>query len=149
MYWMDLAFDCDVPDDRVRQAWAAVFGVAPEAVAIVADMAEESPWADPRVRIGLERRALPGDFPLRLMAVLRGTDVDARVVTREGEITAIRRLCAELDCRALVSIEGIQPWEWLLVAPNGQTTVVEVDEDRLDETGAVILARTAVAPSGG
>ncbi|MGH2562483.1 MAG: hypothetical protein ACRDJH_25775 [Thermomicrobiales bacterium] len=149
MLWTDLALDRDIPNNRLREAWAAVFGIAPEEVAIVVDIAEENPWTDPRARIGLERRALPGEFPLQLMAILHGSDLEARVASRDGELATLRRLCNELGCRALVSTADIEPWEWLIVAPDGQTTVVELDEDALDTTGAVVVLEEAAVTTSG
>lgn len=141
MYWTDLAFDRAVPDERVRKAWATVFGVAPEDVSVVVDFAGENPWADPRTRIVLERLKRQGEYPLQVMVILGGADLEARVATLEGELATVRQLCAELDCRALISTEGIEPWELLLVTPAGETTIVEVDDDELEETGAFVLLR--------
>lgn len=141
MNWTEIAFDCARADDRLRQAWAAAFGVGLEAVAVIEDIAEEDPWVDPRVRIALERFTRPGEFPLQIMVLLRGEDLEARVVDPERERVVIARLCAELDCRALTANDSANPYEWTLHTPDGEVTSVQVDANQLDEANAFVLLR--------
>lgn len=144
MLWTDLAFDCIPSDDRLRQAWATVFGIDQDAVSVIDNIAGEDPWADGRIRIVLERFQQPGEFPLRVMVVLRGSDVEALVAKPERELAMIGRLCAELECRALVASDDVNPYEWSLHTPHGATTVVRVDGRQLDDNGIFVLARQPV-----
>jgi hypothetical protein len=145
MIWTDIAFDCTRSDDRLRHAWAAAFGVGQEVISVIDDIAEEDPWTDPRVRIALERFRRPGEFPLQVMVLLRGDDLEARVADPERERAVIARLCAELDCQALTANDAANPYEWVLHSPDGETLVVQVDAAQLDDADAFVLLRQPAA----
>lgn len=147
MIWTDIAFDCTRSDDRLRHAWAGTFGVGPEAISVIDDIATDNPWIDPDVRIALERRRRPGEFPLQVMVLLRGSELVARVAEPQDGRTLIARLCAELNCRALTSSANysVNPYEWLLHTPDGATSTVHVDTEQLDEANAFVLLRQPAA----
>ena len=145
MLWTELELDREISDDRLRDAWAAAFAVPPDAVAIVDDITTARPSTDPGVRVVLERYGLPGDFPLHVMVILHGEDLDAAVAGQEKTLALVKRLCAALDCRVLISDEGPDPYVRLRVTPTGQVDIVEVDADQLDDNGAFVLAKVPTA----
>jgi hypothetical protein len=138
MLWTELELDRVIPDERLREAWAEVFGFGQNRVAIIDDFTDETARGE-RISLVAERRRQPGDFPLHLTIVLRTEGLAARVAAPQDSLAAVRALCRSLECHALLSDDGPNPYRWILVRPDAPETVVRVDPDRLDESGAFVL----------
>jgi hypothetical protein len=139
MLWTDIEFGQIVSDDCLREGFGQSFGIAPADVSVIEDITAENPWRNDQTKIVLERRLQPGEFPLHVMVILDGADLDAQVETQQQSLAMVQRLCAALHCRALISTEAIDPYEWLLISPTGEPVVVRVDPDRLDDENAFVI----------
>lgn len=148
MLWTELELDRIIPDARLAAAWTTAFGVDQVAVTIVDDIAETAPWTNPRTRIVLERRQQAGDFPLHVTVILGDEALDEAVIGPKRTTAMIRCLCAELDCRALVATDDLDPYRWLLVTPQGQIEPARLDVQQLDEADAFVLARQPAMTGG-
>lgn len=137
--WTDIEFGCVPTDERLRQAFAVGFGVPIQAVVIADDILAADPWADPTVRIVLERNQQPGDFPLHVMVILGDDELRERVAGWDEGLGMVQRLCEELDCRALISDDDPDPYRWILVSPKTVPRIVEVDPAQLDNADALVL----------
>jgi hypothetical protein len=139
MLWTDIEFGQIVSDDCLREAFRQSFGIPPTEVSVIADITAENPWRNAQTKIALERRLQPGEFPLHVMIILNGADLDAQVETQRQSLAMVQRLCAALQCQALISTDAIDPYEWLLISPTGDPVVVRVDPDRLDDENAFVI----------
>lgn len=129
MYWTDVAVDREISCQNLQRAWAQALGLQTDAVAIIADFAATDPWADPCVRLTIERRFVAGEFPLRLALVIGEAELDAQVQTDEAMVEVVQRFCVELGCRVLTAVEDDDPSAWVLVTPSGILRVVDYDPD--------------------
>lgn len=142
--WTDIEFGCVPTDERLRQAFAAGFGIPSRAVVVADNIDTVDPWADPTISIVLERNRQPGDFPLHVMVILGNRELHEQVADWDEELAMVQRLCEELDCRALVSDDDPDPYRWILVTPATYPRVVEVDPAQLDDADALVLLNDAV-----
>src|SRR5262249_57268651 len=110
MLWTELELDRVVSDDRLREAWAEVFGLDQNRVAIVDDITTTQTRRDDRISLVVERRRQPGDFPLHLTVILRTEELAARVADPAGSMAAVRALCRSLEWRAPFSGGGPNPY---------------------------------------
>jgi hypothetical protein len=139
MLWTDIEFGQIVSNGCLREAFGQSFGIAPAEVSVIEDITVENPWRNAQTKIALERRLQPGEFPLHVMIILNGAGLDAQVETPQQSLAIVQRLCATLQCPALISTDAIDPYEWLLITPMGNPVVVRVDPDRLDDENAFVI----------
>ena len=141
MLWTEIELECQASDTALRCAWATVFGVTPKVVAIVSAIEEADPWADPQVRIVLERRDQPGDFPLHVTVILGDAALDAQVATPAASLACVKQLCAALRCGCLIADDQPGAYTWLYVHPTGEVEAVHVNPDALDTDDALVIVR--------
>ncbi|MBO9607257.1 MAG: hypothetical protein J7639_14950 [Paenibacillaceae bacterium] len=72
-------------------------------------------------------------FPLRITIYI----LDTSLVPHNDLIT-VSRICQKLNCRVLMSDKSLNPNSMLLLTPDGQTDVVSIDLDAVDETSTEI-----------
>ena len=139
MVWTEFEIDRIVSDDHLRFAWADVFGLNKDQVAIVDDITTSNTRRNDRIRLVLERRPQPGDFPLHVMVVLRTGSLGQHRSVPPDPASAVRNFCAILGCRALISDDDPNPYRWRLVGADKSIKLVRVDPHQLDEAGAFVL----------
>jgi hypothetical protein len=139
MVWTEVEIDRIVSNDHLRAAWADVFGLNIDQVAIVDDITTSNTRRNDRTRLVLERGPQPGDFPLHVMVVLRTGSLAQHKSVPTDPVAAVRTLCAILGCRALISDDDPNPYRWRLVEADKSIRLVRVDPRQLDETGAFVL----------
>jgi hypothetical protein len=105
-----------------------------------------SPWADPRVRVAVERRDQEGDFPLHLIVALGDRGLKARVRSRKATLNALKAFCQAVECDCLFGDDNPNPYLWLLIRQTGQVQRVHIDPGALDQD-VLRLAQPALEPS--
>lgn len=145
MYWTDLEIDRVVPATSLRNALGDAFGVPAKFVAVVTgnQPADGLAQIPPGVRIAANWWPQPGDFPIHLMLILYGGDLDTQVATPEQTITRLSWLCRRLGCNGLISDEQLGDETWLLLRQSGEVVPVTVDGDFLHENRFVIVQEPA------
>lgn len=145
MYWTDLEIDRTVPLEHLRDALGDAFGVPSDKVAVVTgnQPADSLAQIPSDVRIAVNWWPQPGDFPIHLMLILYGGDLDAQVATPEQTIARLSWLCRRLGLNGLTGTEELGDETWLLLRQSGDIVPVTVDSDLLDEGRFVITQEPA------
>jgi len=139
MYWTDLHLAHDVPDEVIARAVASAFGIVDDAVAVAPFGSDQGmhAWQKDAVRILLERVTRDEDardqFPIELSVTLKDDAVD-------GPLRIVERIARNLGV-ALMTDVGAPSYPdtcWRLVAPDGWSELVDVDDDAYDD-GALVL----------
>ena len=118
MMWNHLSVDRIVPEEDVQRAWAEVFALPVEAVAVTPDWGEDDRWARPEVRVAVARFEEPDhEFPMILSVVLRDDPLEAAVTGDARTLDAIQRFCMSLNCRAITAVSADDETSWTLITP--------------------------------
>ena len=134
MFWEDLLVDRHPTDDEIGTALAAAFAIPREDVAVVDGPIEDA--VDANARILGERFVMAGDFPTRLSVYVRDATLE-----RFDRMATVRRLCAELDAKCLVSDESVNPYTMILLTASGTEQAVALDPERVDDHDEYVLAK--------
>jgi hypothetical protein len=125
----DLLFDRPVAADKLRAAFAQVFGLPTDQVALVSSMAE----APPLTGVTLEVTDLEGDFPLQLSVYV--------AATYEAELADVAtKIAAQLGIRTLIPSDSPDPYVMVMIQPSGSAAEVNLDTSSRDELGQYKIA---------
>jgi hypothetical protein len=125
----DILLDRPVAADELRAAFAHVFCLPTDQVAMVSSMAE----APPLVGVTVEVTDLEGDFPLQLSVYVAST--------YEAELADVaRKVSAQLGVRTLIPGDSPDPYVMLMIQPSGSAAEVKLDTSSLDELGRYRIA---------
>jgi hypothetical protein len=118
MMWNHVSVDRIIPEADIQQAWAEVFGLPIDAVAVMPDWGDVERWARLGVRIAVARFEEPDyEFPMILSIVLRDDPLEAAVAGDARTLDTIQRFCAILNCRAITAVSADDETSWTLVTP--------------------------------
>src|SRR5688572_24568688 len=107
MVWTDVITDRMLPEIDVQRAWADVFGIPVDAVAVTPDWGEEDCWIRPGVRVAVARFEEPDhEFPMILAVALLDGALADMVAGDARTLDAIQRFCVALDCRAITAVSA-------------------------------------------
>jgi len=125
----DILLDRSVAANELRAAFAQVFCLPADQVALVSSMAE----APPLTGVTLEVTDLEGDFPLQLSVYVAAThEVDlADVATK---------LAVQLGAKTLIPSDSPDPYVMVMIQPSGSAAEVNVDPSSLDELGQYTIS---------
>jgi hypothetical protein len=138
--WTEIDIERIVSSRDLQAAFAATFGVAPTRILITEDIASEGGSDNVSPMILVEQRTQPGDFPQRLMIVLKDPELVQRVGDRETSIKSysmLSLLAANMKSTLLAVDQRGDPYSALLIEPTGKVYHVDLDPDFMDETDGV------------
>jgi len=143
LYWTDLHLAHDVPDETIAHAVAAAFGLPDDAVAVAPQGTDEGmdAWQQHYIQILVQRVPRDDDsrdqFPIELSVTLKAHAVDRPV-------QLVERIARHLGVPLMTDVgaPSYPDTRWRLVAPDGWSEVVDVDDDALDD-GRMTLTPTA------
>lgn len=131
--WTDLVLDREVSDEVLAGGLALAFDVPPAEITIVeaAGLDSASRRAPPPILV--VRESLQGEYPLQISITLHRDELRHRVESDAAGEAVIAVLCAQWQCTCLFSDDGLNPFTWLRMLPDGLLQAVTVDAERLDD----------------
>lgn len=134
MMWNHVSADRIVPEEDIQRAWAEVFVLPVEAVAVTPDWGEVDRWGRPGVRVAVARFEEPDhEFPMILSIVLQDDPLEAAVTGDARTLGAIQRSCVTLNCRAITAVSAADETSWTLVTPTERWRIRGFEPDRVGE----------------
>lgn len=137
LYWTDLYLASDIPDHALAVAMAAAFGLPPIAVGVSLEGTERGMqiWRRPETQILVQcmRDEQPGAFPVGLMVSLKADEVRDPI----GKLSTLAR---QLETAIITDVETPEytDSQWRLVAPDGWSGIVTVDDDAFNRDAFVL-----------
>lgn len=137
-----IACDKRLAGHDVRRALAMAFSVPEDGVVVVNSLEEILDHSRPPVwAVHIVQNT--GQFSDRLDVYFDGN------LPGQPSEEQLAIYCARtFDCRCLISDEGVNPYTWLLVTPDGLITSVRVDADELDDHDGLTIVGQKHEPDG-
>jgi len=116
--WTDVIADRIALEQDVRRAWAGVFDLEIEEVAVTPDWGETERWDLPCVRVAVARLLEPArGIPMILSIVPRDDPLEDAVTGDARTLDTVQRFRVALDCRAIPAVEAVGLFSWTLISP--------------------------------
>lgn len=129
----DVLVDRDLGIDDVQSSLASLFGVAPQEVLVVADLAELLTEQQPPHRVLCHLTHIPSGEYRSILSIHEGQ------YASQGRLEVVKRLCAILDCQCLISEEGVNPYRMLRVNATEDSCSIVLDAERLDNNNEYVV----------
>jgi hypothetical protein len=135
MYVADFLIEQELADPQVRNAFAAAFNVDAKCVTVwpLGQVMDQS--AD----VVIQTSNLGGDFPIQYSVTMR--DGKAAAERQAHLLEVVQELASRLQTIVITDDVGVNPAfddDFLMVAPDGATRVVQADLDAMDEDQIVL-----------
>lgn len=142
MVWPEIDVDRPLTDADLRRAAGHTFGIAPERVQVVSNLATDITALDPGISLVVEHWRQPGDFPERVAFVMWDGDLLDMVGAKEDSTEShalLTSLASHLNASIIAPDSDASPNTGLLIEPSGNVYRVEFDESELDGSGGISL----------
>ncbi len=141
MYFADFLTAHVVPDPSIRHAFAAAFTMEPSDVGVwpVGQVMDRS------AMVIVQTSDIGGDFRFQMSVTISDSDA-VSIAERKGMLLDIaRRLASELQTIVVTDDVGVNPAfddDFLMVAPDGATEVVQADLDAMEQNSIVLMTES-------
>lgn len=124
MSGFDIIIEKNVVEKDLKNAMATAFGVLKKNI-FISDDYVDTPLSD-EIKIWCITTPIEGDFSLNCMVFIRDENITCTAMK------IVKELCNLLSTNCLISNENVDPFEWILINPNGNHVLVNLNSDELE-----------------
>ncbi|WP_109399059.1 hypothetical protein [Proteus sp. TJ1640] len=130
MSGFDIIIEKNVAKKDLKNAMATAFGVLKKNI-FISDDYVDTPLSD-EIKIWCITTPIEGDFSLNCMVFIRDENITCTAMR------IVKELCNLLSTNCLISNENVDPFEWILINPNGNHVLVNLNSDELENNRYIL-----------